>query len=128
MIEQTLEGLRRLRLVDDRDFALRFVQERMRLRPSGPALLRHDLMKKGIAAATADEVLDEAFANVDPEAVALELLRSRRRQYDGVDRRKALSRMYGFLGRRGFGDVAQAAAQRAWLEFSESGREGAPEA
>ena len=128
VIEQTLEVLRRLKLVDDRDFALRFVEERMRRRPSGSALLRHDLRKRGIDAATADEALDEVFAHVDQEAVAMELLRSRRRQYDGVDRQKALSRMYGFLGRRGFGAVAQAAAQRAWLEFSDSGREDAPEA
>ena len=68
------------------------------------------------------------FAGVDPEAVALDLLRSRRRRYDGVERRKALSRMYGFLGRRGLGAVAHAAAERAWLEFSESGHKDAPDA
>ena len=127
VIEQTLDELRRLKLVDDRDYALRFVQERMRIRPAGRALLRHDLKKRGIDAATAEDALDEVFAGVDPEGVAVDLLRSRRRQYAGVDRRKALSRMYGFLGRRGFGAVAYAAAERAWLEFSESGHDGAPD-
>ena len=128
VIAQTIETLRRMKLVDDRDFALRFVEERMRRRPSGPALLRHDLKKRGINSATADEVLDEVFSQVDAEAVALDILRSRRRQFDGVDRPKALSRMYGFLGRRGFGAVAQVAAQRAWLEFTENGRDDATEA
>ncbi|MCE2441026.1 MAG: regulatory protein RecX [Candidatus Latescibacteria bacterium] len=127
LVEQTLDELRRLKLVDDRDYALRLVQERMRIRPAGRALLRHDLKKRGIDSATAQDVLDEVFEGVDPEVVALDLLRSRRRHYDGVDRRKALSRMYGFLGRRGFGAVAHAAAQRAWLEFSESGHDGAPD-
>ncbi len=126
VVEQTLDELRRLKLVDDRDYALRFVQERMRIRPAGRGLLRHELKKRGIDPATAEDVLDETFEGVDPEVVALDLLRSRRRHYDGVDRRKALSRMYGFLGRRGFGAVAQAAAERAWVEFSESGHDGAP--
>ncbi len=124
VVERTLDELRRLKLVDDRDYALRFVQERMRSRPAGRALLRHDLNKRGIDSATAEDVLDEVFKGVDPEGVALDLLRSRRRHYDGVDRRKALSRMYGFLGRRGFGAVAHAAAKRAWLEFSQSGHDG----
>ena len=128
VIEQTLNVLHRMKLVDDRDFALRFVQERMRLRPAGRAPLRHDLNKRGIDRETAEDVLDEVFAGVDPEAVALDLLRSRRRRYDGVERRKALSRMYGFLGRRGLGAVAHAAAERAWLEFSESGHNDAPDA
>lgn len=127
VVEQTLDELRRLKLVDDRDYALRFVEERMRIRPAGRALLRHDLKKRGIDSATAEEALDEVFAGVDPEVVALDLLRSRRRRYLGVARRKALSRMYGFLGRRGFGAVAHAAAERAWLEFSESGHDGAPD-
>ncbi len=128
VIEQTLDVLRRMKLVDDRDFALRFVQERMRLRPAGRALLRHDLKKRGIDPGTAEDVLDEVFAGVDPEAVALDLLRSRRRRYDGVERRKALSRVCGFRGRRGLGAVARAAAERAWLEFGESGPDGAPDA
>ncbi len=126
VIEQTLNVLRRLKLVDDREFALRFVQERMRLRPAGRALLVHDLKKRGIDRATADDVLDEVFSGVDSEAVALDLLRSRRRHYAGVERRKALSRMYGFLGRRGFGAEAHAAAERAWLEFHENGNLTAP--
>ena len=127
VVEQTLIELRRLNLVDDRDYALRFVQERMRIRPAGRALLCRDLKNRGIDAATAEDVLDEAFEGVDPEAVALDLLRARRRRYDGVDRRKALSRMHGFLGRRGFGAVAREAAERAWLEFSKGGRHGAPD-
>ena len=127
VVEQTLDELRRLKLVDDRDYALRYVQERMRIRPAGRALLLHDLKKRGIDAATAEDVLDEVFADVDPEAVALDLLRSRRRQYESVDSRRALSRMYGFLGRRGFGAVAHAAAARAWREFSETGHDGAPD-
>ncbi|MDE2999159.1 MAG: regulatory protein RecX [Gemmatimonadota bacterium] len=127
VVERTLDELARLKLVDDRDYALRFVQERMRIRPAGRGLLRLQLKKRGIDSATTEDVLDESFDGVDPEAVALDLLRSRRRRYDGVERRKALSRMYGFLGRRGFGAVAHAAAERAWLEFRESGHDGAPD-
>ena len=83
-------------------------------------MLSRELRKRGIGEAVAEAALDEVFAEIDPEAVVLDLLRSRRDRYRGLDRQKALSRMYGFLGRRGFeASVAREAAERAWAEFGE---------
>ena len=121
VIDLTLKALTDLRLIDDVDFAHRFAQEKMRLRPMGRSMLVRELKKRGIADEDLiEEVMDEAFSEVDTEELALDLLRSRKSRYTGLERRKALSRMYGFLGRRGFsGSDAHEAVERAWAEFIE---------
>jgi regulatory protein len=125
VIDLTLKALTDLKLIDDVDFAHRFAREKMRLRPMGRAMLARDLKKRGIADEDLiQEVLDEAFSGVDTEELALDLLRGRKSRYAGLERRKALSRMYGFLGRRGFsGSDTREAVERAWVEFIENGEE-----
>lgn len=114
VIEETISVLERLRLVNDDDFARRFVRERLRLKPSGHAALRRDLRRRGVEATVIEAALEEEFEGVDLESVAFRLLWSRRSRYLRLDRKKALSRMYGFLGRRGFSpDVARSACGRA---------------
>lgn len=115
VIVQTVETLERLRIVDDRDFATRFVEEKLRLRPAGRPVLRRDLSRRGVEAPLIEEVLDELLGEVDLEAVAFRLLSARRSRYLQLDRNKAMNRMYGFLARRGFGpDVARTVTARAW--------------
>ena len=115
-----MQTLERLGLIDDRAFARRFVEERMRLRPMGRQMLARELKVRGIAEETVQQVLDEALEGVDPGGVALDLLRSRQERYRGLERQKALSRMYGFLGRRGFeARIAREAAEQIWAELEE---------
>ncbi len=124
-IEEAVQRLERLGLIDDWDFARRFVRERMRLRPMGRPMLVRDLRKRGVAEEIVQQVLDEALEGVDLEAVALDLLRAREARYRGLDRQRARARMYGFLGRRGFeAAVAREAAERAWAELGEGPSEG----
>lgn len=115
VVDKTVATLERVRVIDDRDFAWRFVQERLRLRPAGEPVLRRDLTRRGVEAPVVEDVLAEAFGDVDLEAVAFRLLRSRRSRYLQLDRDKAKNRMYGFLARRGFPpDVARSVTARAW--------------
>ena len=122
-IEDALHTLERVGLVDDRNFSRSWVQERMRLRPMGRPRIFRELTRRGVEEEIAEEVLDEVFVDVDPGAVALEVLKSRRRRYEGLDRMQALSRMYGFLMRRGFeGPVSRGASEQMWVEISDEGR------
>ena len=115
VVEQTLTTLERIRVIDDRDFASRFIEERLRLRPAGQPVLRRDLTRRGVEAPVIEEVLAEVFGEVDLEAVAFRLLSKRRSRYLQLDRNKAMNRMYAFLARRGFGpDVARSVTARAW--------------
>lgn len=114
-IDETLATLDRLNLVDDEQFARRFAEERLRLRPSGRMVLGLDLKRRGIPAHVIDTVLDEVLEDVDVAAVALELLMGRAKRYRGLTREKALGRMYGFLGRRGFDSaIARDVAHQVW--------------
>jgi regulatory protein len=114
-IVETLKTLNRLGLIDDRRFARQFVEERMRLKPAGRMFFSRDLKRRGVPEAIAVEVLDEIFSEADPQATATDLLIRRAHRYRGLPRDKALSRMYGFLGRRGFdASIARAAAQAVW--------------
>lgn len=114
-IDETLEMLERLNLIDDELFARRFVEERMRLRPSGRMMLARDLKRRGVPASVIDPILDEVLKDVDTAAVARDLMMRRANRYRGLDRNKALGRMYGFLGRRGFeSSIARDVAHEVW--------------
>ncbi len=117
-IEQTLSMLERLDLIDDVLFARQFVEQRLRLRPSGRIALVRDLVRRGVPTEIIDRVLDDVLAGINIEGVALDLLMGRANRYRGLSREKALGRMYGFLGRRGFEvSVARDVAQKVWSEI-----------
>ena len=117
-IEQTISMLNRLNLIDDVLFARQFVEQRLRLRPSGRIALVRDLVHRGVPAEIIDRVLDDVLADVDIEDVALDLLMGRAKRYRGLSREKALGRMYGFLGRRGFEtSVARDVVQKVWSKI-----------
>lgn len=114
-IEQTLSMLKRLNLIDDELFARQFVEQRLRLRPSGRMALVRDLAHRGVPAEIIDCVLDDVLAGIDNEDVALDLMMSRANRYRGLSREKAIGRMYGFLARRGFEvSVARDVAYKVW--------------
>jgi regulatory protein len=106
VVNETMAILERLGLVDDREFARRWVRERMRLRPMGPRLLERDLRRRGVGEDLLQQAVQEVLDETDLDAVAVELLRSRAGRYQGLERNKAWSRMYGFLARRGFDPAA----------------------
>ncbi len=114
-IDETLLTLERLDLVDDALFARQFVAQRLRLRPAGRVALARDLARRGVAAGVIDLILDDVFADVDVEDVALDLMMRRANRYRGLSRARAMGRMYGFLERRGFeASVVRDVVQKVW--------------
>ena len=123
VIEKAIAILERIHVIDDRDFARRFVEEKLRLKPAGKPVLTRDLHRRGVEASVIEEVLAEAFGKINLEAVAFRLLCSRRSRYLQLGREKAWNRMYSFLARRGFSlDVARSVTARA-LDYIENGIE-----
>jgi len=120
-VEETMATLERLGLIDEKAFARRYVEDRMRLRPMGRSLLALELKRRGIAPDLVDEILEDALEGVDLAAVALGLLNRRQARYRRVEREKAFSRMFGFLGRRGFeGGLVRDVVKQAWREWEEA--------
>jgi len=102
-------------LIDDRRFALHFVQTRA-ARGRGPARLRRDLRAVGVENA----VIDEALANgwpedTDPAAAAVALACKRAAQLGSLPAQVKRRRLLGYLARRGYSGALRVEAVRRAL-------------
>jgi len=102
-------------LVDDEKFANAWVRARTRTRGLARGALKHELRSKGIE----DEIAQLALEQVDDadeEERARELVRVKLRPESmGADRDKALRRLVGMLGRKGYnGSLAFRVAREEW--------------
>lgn len=121
VIEDVLSTLERLGLIDDADFASRWIEERLRLKPRGRRLILQELRQKGISREEAEQAMEDAFGGVRERDLAVGVLRKRMARYRQLDRAQALRRMYSFLARRGFDmelarDVSQEIAQELFKD------------
>lgn len=99
MVEAVIERLQRVNLVNDDEFARFWVENRQNFRPRGARALRVELRQKGLAT----ETIETALQSIGDESeIALEAGRKKMRSYRTLDDRHFLSRMIGFLQRRGF--------------------------
>lgn len=96
--DEVLARLTRLGYVDDRAFALYWIENRERFRPRGTRALRYELRQKGIAPDIIDAVLDGLDVHDSAYRAAQEPLR-RLRNPNKQDFRNKVS---AFLVRRGF--------------------------
>lgn len=115
--DEVLERYAELNLVDDERFAKSWVVARARSRGLARGAIRRELRTKGID----DEVASEALEQIDDEAEeqrARELARTKLRPASmGLDRDKALRRLVGMLGRKGYhGSMAFKVAREEWEE------------
>ena len=118
-IEQVVDDLQRQKLLNDSEFARRFVEARLG-RANGSHKLAQELRRKGIETEIIDEVLGEFAATLDSEERAIGLLGKQAWRYRGLERDKAKRRMLGFLARRGYdAQMARSAVDKVWQELQE---------
>jgi regulatory protein len=93
-------------MINDLEFARAFVRDRLKRKPTGQALLRLQLLAKGISSSMADRVLVDLISPQNQEASALQaamrkiqITRYSKRNLDDEKRKK---RLLDFLLRRGF--------------------------
>ena len=99
VVEAVIERLQRVNLVNDDEFARFWVENRQNFRPRGARALRVELRQKGLAT----ETIETALQSIGDETeIALEAGRKKMRSYRTLGDRDFLSRMIGFLQRRGF--------------------------
>jgi len=115
IIERTIGRCRELGYLDDAKFARDFVKTQLARRPQGKLRLRPALLRKGVSAKLADEILGEFFASVDTARLvedAAEKFLSRRAK--GIPADKLRKRFADHLVRAGFSwdDVQQLSAWR----------------
>jgi regulatory protein len=98
--------LQTMHMVNDLEFARAFVRDRLKRRPTGQALLKMQLLSKGMTSTMADTVLAELISPQNQQASALQaaqrkllLTKNSKSNLDGEKRKK---RLLDFLLRRGF--------------------------
>ena len=107
LIADVLDDLERVGLIDDGTFAHEWVRQRHRRRGKSRDVLDRELRDKGVAPELRSRPLDQ-IAESDERAMALHLARKKARTTvtqvprDRRDRDRALRRILGVLGRRGF--------------------------
>ena len=104
--EDVTRQLQSLRMVNDLEFARAFVRDRLKRKPAGQALLRMQLIAKGISSPMTDAILAELISPQSQQASASEAAKRKIRlmHYSkrnlGEEKRK--KRLLDFLLRRGF--------------------------
>lgn len=96
-------------LLDDREFARLWADERVRLRPVGRRRLVAELRAKKVDTAVIDEVAAEVYGKHPEVELARRALRKRTRSVDTEEIERDRRRLEGFLLRRGFGYATVAA-------------------
>jgi len=118
VVAEVVADLQRQQLLDDREFARRWVEARLP-RACGVRKLAQDLRRKGVAAGVVDEVLAEYALVLNSSERTVALLSKQAWRYRGLAPDKAKRRMLGFLARRGCdAEMARAAVEQVWQELA----------
>jgi regulatory protein len=112
-IEATVARLIELRLVDDADFARRWIEERARTPGRAPEVLVVELEARGVSREIAEEAL--TAVGLDEETQALEVASRLLRKVVRYPLGEQGPRLYELLRRRGFEHEAAEAGARAAL-------------
>ncbi len=115
-IEHEIQRLLRSSLLDDSIFAHAWVRHRQQTAPRSRRMLRHELLGRGISPESADEVT----AELDDCATALEVARRRAQSRLSENYEQHLTKIGGFLRRRGFTyAISSEAARQTWDEIEQ---------
>ncbi|MFZ0546684.1 MAG: RecX family transcriptional regulator [Candidatus Promineifilaceae bacterium] len=98
VVEQALIRLTELDLLNDREFARYWIEQRETFKPRSQRALRQELHQKGLSR----QLIDTAVADVDEEAAARKAAEKKARSWTQLPKETFFSKMSGFLQRRGF--------------------------
>lgn len=102
VIQMVIERLTRAGLLDDREFARYWVENRLQFNPRGTRSLRQELWQKGIPAS----IIADTLAGFDEEAAARRAAEAGARRLAHLEPRDFRRRLVAYLARRGFSYTA----------------------
>jgi len=117
LIAPIIERLNAAKLLDDADFARRWVEDRAAFRPRGAYALRQELRQKGL-----DEVgIAKALEGLDETELARQAAMRKARQLNGMSWPTFRTKLSAFLARRGFGyDIVAEVCRETWENLNEN--------
>lgn len=98
VVEVVIERLTRAGLVDDREFARYWVENRLQFNPRGARALRHELRGKGIP----DAIIAGALVDLDEEVAARQVAEAGARRLAHLEPRDFRRKLGAYMARRGF--------------------------
>jgi regulatory protein len=114
-VDDEIERLRSAGLLNDAAFAHAWVEDRKRLAPRGRRMLRYELLGRGIDPKSVDLATD----SIDDESTALALARERARGSALETWESFVTKVGGFLRRRGFDwEVVNRTTRSVWTEVT----------
>lgn len=115
VIDSVSERLKSSGLIEDRQFAKSWVENRATFRPRSHRLMAIELRQKGVT----DDAIQEALeSSVDDATLAYEAAVRYSRRLSGLEWGEFRERIYAYLRRRGFSyGTITAAMQRLWSEM-----------
>lgn len=98
VVEVVVERLARAGLLDDREFARYWVENRLQFNPRGARVLRQELWQKGVP----DSIIADTLAGLDEEVAARKAADAGARRLAHLEPRDFRRRLGAYLARRGF--------------------------
>ena len=116
LIAPVIERLKAAKLLDDTDFARRWVENRATFRPRGAYALRQELRQKGVA----DSSILQALEDLDETELARQAAMRKASQLAGLEWQAFRTKLSAFLARRGFGyDIVAEVCRETWESLKE---------
>lgn len=116
VIDQVMNRLIELNLLNDREFARFWIEQRETFKPRSQRALRQELYQKGLSR----EIIDEAVADVDELAAARKAAEKKAYRWTHLPRETFFSKMSGFLQRRGFNyAITKTVTEELWQSAQE---------
>lgn len=111
VVEQVLTRLTELNLLNDRDFARFWIEQRETFKPRSRRALRQELYQKGIS----QDIIDEVISGVDETAAARKAAQKKAQNWRQLPRETFFSKMGGYLQRRGFNfAITKTVSEELW--------------
>lgn len=117
VVAQTLAWLEEYGYVDDAQFAKLWVENRMKFRPRGKAMLRWELQQKGVARAEIDEAFQEELGDGETELeAAITLLQKKVGRKTLQFTYEEQAKLAQFLVRKGFSNSIASESVRVYRQ------------
>lgn len=116
-VERILEKLKESKLINDRQFASTWVENRSEHRPRSSQMLAMELKKLGVDPG----IIQDSVNGIDEESLAYQAAIKQSRKYARLEWNDFRKKMFGFLSRRGFNyETSNEIVKQVWNEIQSS--------
>jgi len=119
IIESTISKLIEYRFLDDHQFSLQWIQNRLGSNSMGKRLIQQELYQKGIEPETVNEILGRISEDEEIRH-AMKLVQKYSKRYEGLQGKEKIYKIGQALARRGFGWEVINKALRKSIECEET--------